>query len=363
LKIILLITENSEITDNIAKYKPNNLDLVVIRKEEFLRHYLEEYLPDYIIVNIPLKDFKYLNEYIFKNPRSTIFLTSSDKKSEKIYPNFIFTENVSLKKDIKEIISAISRIELETNSENEKKYKLVNQQIVSVVSFKGGTGKTTFSYNLAYFLQKTFDSNVLLMDLDFSEGPSDLSTYLKIKQIPNLNYYIENIDEGEDAIKKSVIKTKINGIDILLPPLSIIQGNKFNSDLLNKLLEQGKRLYNFVIMDLPNNFNSVIMEAISLSNSLLVVSIPEKSCALKLSKFNFKNSFKTQNIISILNNPYNNTSTNREDFIGISGYPVLLEISFIKRQERNFLDCECKNTDLINMQPEIKQLISKYLLI
>jgi cellulose biosynthesis protein BcsQ len=363
LKIILLITENSEITDNITKYKPQNLDLVVIRKEKYVKHYLEEYLPDYVIVNVPLKNLNALNEYTLKNPQSTIFLSNFEKYDEETNPNFIFPENINLNKDIKEIIEAISKIETETNTENEKRFKLINQQIVSVLGLKGGIGKTTFSYNLAYFLKKTLDAKVILLDLNLSEGPSDLSSYLKINQIPNLNYYIENFKEGEDALKKSIISTNNDEIDVLLPPLSMIQGNKLSIDLLNKLIGLMKGFYNFIIMDLPNNFNSLTQEAAALSDALLILSIPLRSCALKLSRFSLKNSFKVQNKISILNDPYNYAPIPSKDFSEISGYPVLLEIACIEHHERNLLDFKGKNTDLICMQSEIKQLINKHLLI
>ena len=363
MKIILLITENSEIIGNIARYKPKNLDLVVIRKEKYVNHYLEEYLPDYIIVDIPLKNLDDANEYASKNPQSTIFFSNFKKYSEEKHPNFIFTENINLKKDVKEIIEAISRIEAETNTKSENKFKLLNQQIISVFSLKGGTGKTIFSYNLAYFLKKSFDAKVSLLDLNLTDGPSDLSSYLKINQIPNLNYYIENFKEGGEALKKSAIPASSNEIDIFLPPLSIIQGNRLKTDLLNNLILQMKMFYNFIIIDLPNNFNSLTREASELSDSLLIISIPLRCCALKLSKFRTKSSFKVQNIISILNNPYNYAPVSTNDFSEISGYPVLLDIHHIENLEKNFLNFNGKNTELINMQAEIKQFINQHLLI
>ena len=83
MKIILLITENSEKTGSITKYKPQKLDLVVIRSEKYVKHYLEEYLPDYVIVNIPLKNLDDLNEYAFKNPHSIIFFSNLKKYKHK----------------------------------------------------------------------------------------------------------------------------------------------------------------------------------------------------------------------------------------------------------------------------------------
>jgi len=363
LKIILLITGNSKITDNIAGYKPQNLDLVVIRSEKYFRHYLEEYLPGYVIVDIPLENLADANEFAFNNPDSIIFFSNFKKYNEKKHPNFIFTENLRPRKDIKEIIEAISKIETETNTESEKKFKLINQQIISVASLKGGTGKTTFSYNLAYFLKKTFDAKVIFMDLNLSEEPSDLSSYLKINQVPNLSYYIDNFKEGEDALKKSVFSVNNNEIDILMPPLSMAQGNKLNVDLFNRLVLLLKVFYNFIIIDLPDNRSILAQEAVMLSDSLLMLSVPLRSCALKLSRFTLENKFKVQNIISILNNPYNYAPLSKNDFRDISGYPVLLEIHCIEQIERNFLDYNGKKTELINMQSEIRQLIHHHLLI
>ena len=363
MKIILLITKNSEITENITKYKPQNLDLVIIRNEKYAKHYLEEYLPDYVIVDVPLKNLNELNEYALKNTHSTIFFNGLKRSKEHMPPNFIFTENSILKKDIKEIIEAISKTETETNNEDGKRFRLVNQQMISVIGLKGGCGKTTFTYNLAYFLKKTFGAKVALVDLNLSDGPTDLSSYLKINQIPNLNYFIENLSEGEEAIRKSVVSADSSEIDILFPPLSIIQGNKLSPELLDKLTDLMKSFYNFVIIDLPNNFSSLTQEAASLSDELLILSVPLKNCAVRLSKSKFKNSFKIQNIVSILNDPYGYAPISGNDFSEISGFPVLLEIQCKEHVESNFLDFNGKNTDLINMQPEIKQLINRHLLI
>jgi len=363
LKIILLISENREITDNITKYKPKNLDLVVIKTEKYLRHYLEEYLPEYVIVNIFLENHFILNEYAENNPKSTIFFSSLEKPEKIINKNFIFIKDIKSKENIKDIIDVIARIEIESNINPEHSFKLINQQIISVYSLKGGTGKTTIAFNLAYFLKKLLDARVILLDLNLIEGPSDLSSYLKTNQIPNLNYYIENYDGGEDALKKSLILKKSEDIDVLLPPLSLAQGNNLNSSLLNKLINLIKGFYNFIIIDLPLNFTQLTLEAINLSDSLVIVSLPIEACALKLSKFKLKNiSLKIQNKISIINNPYNFSSISKNDFEKITKLPVLLEIPHFENKNKKFLNFRNNATDLIDMEHEIKQLINKYLL-
>ena len=107
MKIILLISKNSQKTDSIAKYNPLNLDLVVVRNKKYAKHHLEEYIPDYIIVNNPLKNLYKKTEYSIKNPITTIFLCNLKKYCQEPNPDFIFTKNSNLKNNIREIIAAI----------------------------------------------------------------------------------------------------------------------------------------------------------------------------------------------------------------------------------------------------------------
>ncbi|MCL5772099.1 MAG: AAA family ATPase [Actinobacteria bacterium] len=362
MKIILLISENREITDNITKYKPENLDLVIIKKEKYLRHYLEEYLPDYVIVDINLDNNDILNSYIDINPKATVILINY-KESYNSNPKFITLNKINNKNNIREIINIISKIENEKNINYKNSYKLINQQIISVYSLKGGTGKTTISFNIAYFLKKILNAKVLLIDLNFADGISDLSAYLKTNQIPNLNYYIENYKDGEDALQKSLILKDPEDLDVLLPPLSIAQSNKFNLILLNSLIDLVKGFYNFIVIDLPDDFTELTTEAINLSDSLIIISLPDKTCALKLSKYKFKNnSFKLQNKISILNNPYNFSTISKDEFEKISKFPVLLEIPYFEYKNKNFFNFRNKQTEVINIEYEIRQLINKYIL-
>ncbi|MCL4386469.1 MAG: AAA family ATPase [Cyanobacteria bacterium] len=359
MKIILLISNNKEITDNIANLKPENLDLVVIKTEEYLSCYLEEYMPEFVIINIPLKEIDILKHYSSANPKATIFLNKSGQLQNKINQGIIYIDELVKTKDVKKVVDIISRIENENTYISDSSYKFVNQQIISLFSLKGGSGKTTVSFNLACFLKKIFDAKVLLMDLNFSEGPCDLSSYLKINQIPNLSYYIGNYTDGEEALKKSIILKDSNDIDILLPPLSLSQGSKLTSSFLGKLIILSRSFYNFVIIDLPHNFSELTFEAINLSDSLIMLSLPTSTCALKLSKFKIKNTPSgLQNKISILNNPYNFTSVSKNIFEDISGSPVLLEIPYFNCRDTEFLTFQGLKTDFIDMGIQIKKLIN-----
>ncbi|MCE5330457.1 AAA family ATPase, partial [bacterium] len=244
MKIILLISNNKEITDNISEFKPENLDFIVVKAEQYLSNYLEEYLPEYVIVNIPVKNTDLLNEYKKKNQTATIFLNNSGCLQENKNPKFIYIKELKNKNDVKNIVNIISKIEIENkNIISLNNYKLINQQVISVFSLKGGTGKTTVSFNLAYYIKRIFNAKVILIDLNFCEGYCDLASYLRSNQIPNISYYIENHNDGEESLWKSVIIKDNSDIDVLLPPLSLIQYNKINIPLLSELINLIRGFY------------------------------------------------------------------------------------------------------------------------
>ncbi len=364
MKIILLISNNKEITDNISDFKPENLDFIVVKAEQYLSGYLEEYLPEYIIIDIPVKNSDLLKEYKKKNPAAAIFLNYPEYPHETKNPGFIYIDKLKNKNDIKNIINIISKIEIENkNVVFSNNYKLINQQIISVFSLKGGTGKTTFSFNLAYYIKRIFNARVILIDLNFCIGSCDLSSYIRSNQIPNMSYYIENHDTDEEALWKSIIINNDSDIDVLLPPLSLTQYNKISVVLLNELFNLIRGRYNFVIIDLPYSFNDLVLESIKLSNSLIFVSLPVYSCALKLSKFKTDRSFNALNRLSIINNPYNFNAISKNSFEDISEYPVSLEIPYIVPGNKGFINFNNKQTELIDMGQEIKKLINTSLII
>ncbi|MCE5329421.1 hypothetical protein LLG07_03680, partial [bacterium] len=119
----------------------------------------------------------------------------------------------------------------------------------------------------------------------------------------------------------------------------------------------------FAIIDLPYNFSDLTLESIKLSNSLIFVSLPMYSCALKLSKFKINAPLKALNKLSIINNPYNFASISKNNFEDISKYPVSLEIPYIDPKNKEFINFNNMQTEFVDMGQEIKKLINTYLII
>lgn len=168
-------------------------------------------------------------------------------------------------------------------------------KIISVVSGKGGTGKSFFSLNLSYQLSR-LGKNVLLVDLDFN--------------FPNIHLLLNHAAENTLAdlfarrkmLRELVYKYGEN--------LSIIFGDSGSSNnpkitidsmeyffiQLNKIAPQ----YDFIILDSSAGADEITINQLSKSDYNIVVATPEPTSVMDayvLLKFIFENTEVTKNYV------------------------------------------------------------------
>ncbi|MCY1723153.1 ATP-binding protein [Prolixibacteraceae bacterium Z1-6] len=93
----------------------------------------------------------------------------------------------------------------------------MNKMQIAIASGKGGTGKTTVSVNLYYFLSKEFDNQVQLIDCDVEE-PNDLLFFPEAQKTDNKSVYslVPKIDTNKCTFcKKCADWCEFNAITIV----------------------------------------------------------------------------------------------------------------------------------------------------
>ena len=167
-------------------------------------------------------------------------------------------------------------------------------QIVSFINYKGGVGKTTMSVEIAATLARKFGFKVLIVDLDPQTNASfylipeaDWEKWVNTKG--SLKDIFESAIRDEDFDVSAVIMEDVyDGIDLLpshldLLPIDLELAAKWGAqsseakmiikDRLNPAIESGE--YDFVVIDCPPNLNLVTQNALMLSDSYVVVCLPE----------------------------------------------------------------------------------------
>ena len=362
MKTVLLVEKNKEIIDAISGVNLKNYNIVCLKNANYLIPYLEEFIPSYVILSSNTSEFEKLNAYINESTNCELIITCGSKPAalKNPFKNIVVSNPKNLK-DFKKILGIIDKVESEKKTKSGKICKrydncrFINQQVISLYSIQGGIGKTTLAFNLAYHLTNLQKVKILIIDLNFCEGPSDLSINLDLSLTPNLSLFIEKITEGFGALSKSIVNLNGFSIDILQPPLSIHQSDKFSIDMLDQLLYLARSHYNFIIADIPFRYNNVSLEMLNLSTTAVFVLSTDISAIIRLSYF-LKFVPADQKKCVVINKIQNKKTTNLNEIKSMLNLPVYLEIPFIPGEKRRLISKGRKKFNIMDLQSNIYKL-------
>lgn len=136
-------------------------------------------------------------------------------------------------------------------------------KIISVVSFKGGVGKTTTAVNLGSVLSRDFNKKVLVVDTNFSSPGVGLHFGMT-----NQEHTLQDVLMNEAELNKAVYKV---GTGLYVMPASLLSKNVNVFSLRNKLNDL-RQFYDFIILDTAPALTSSTIESIAASDEALVVS-------------------------------------------------------------------------------------------
>lgn len=149
-----------------------------------------------------------------------------------------------------------------------RRRRIYRQEFVAVWSVKGGTGKTSVVKAAAEAIPE--DIKVLIIDLNFMDGGSDLSYLLGLPRIPHVGMYLR--DRTRASFQQNVIKYR-NNIDVLqAPPKRILVKDMNPGDVID-LFAFARSEYDTVLIDLPNEENELVETAVKYSSKVLLVTL------------------------------------------------------------------------------------------
>ena len=171
-------------------------------------------------------------------------------------------------------------------------------QIISFINYKGGVGKTTMAVETAATLARGFNFKVLIVDLD---PQTNASFYLVSEENwenwVNSNGSLKDIFEAairgvefdaSKVIMQGLYQSLYYSLDLLPSHLDLLpvdlelaarwgaqssEAKTIIKDRLSPVIED--RGYDFVVIDCPPNLNLSTQNALMLSDSYVVVCLPE----------------------------------------------------------------------------------------
>jgi len=333
MESILIVTKNKEIVSNISRIKLQNHNLLILTDINYIKHYIEEYMPKYTILSADFKNYERTAEYVNYHTESELIVMDSDSEKSNITENLCLGRINNLK-HLEKVLDVLDNLKPEIK-DKENKCKFLNQQIISFYSVQGGVGKTSIVFNFAWYLKNIVEGKILIIDLNFCEGPSDLTINLDLNISPNLSMFIEKITQEDNCLDKSVISLD-NKIDILQPPLSIYQSDKFNIDMLNSIIYSARNKYNIILSDVPFRYDNISLEMLNLSTASVLVLSPDIKLAPRIR--NFQKFLPLNQEKGIIFNKVNNSDKKyMSEYKNILGIPVHGKIIFIPEENRKMI--------------------------
>ncbi len=172
-------------------------------------------------------------------------------------------------------------------------------QVLAVVNFKGGSGKTTTAAHLAQHLALT-GHRVLAVDLDPQASLSSLHGFQpELDQIPSI-YDAIRYDGQKTAISRVVQRTNFPGLDIIPANLDLQEyeydtplamadkssneGKTFFTRISRALTEVDDR-YDVVVIDCPPQLGYLTLTALTAATSVLITIHPQMLDVMSMGQF------------------------------------------------------------------------------
>ncbi|TPV98785.1 MAG: Sporulation initiation inhibitor protein Soj [Beijerinckiaceae bacterium] len=170
-------------------------------------------------------------------------------------------------------------------------------QVVAVVNFKGGSGKTTTTAHLGQHLALT-GHRVLIVDLDPQASLSALHGFQpELDRNPSL-YDALRYDDHRKPIQDVILKTNFPLLDIVPANLDL-QEYEYDTPLAMQTSQEGKRFftrlgkaladvddrYDVVVIDCPPQLGYLTLTALTAANSVLITVHPQMLDLMSMSQF------------------------------------------------------------------------------
>lgn len=193
---------------------------------------------------------------------------------------------------------------LEANKKSDKRYYVPKRregepmQVVSVVNFKGGSGKTTTAAHLSQYLALT-GHRVLAVDLDPQASLTSLfGIQPELDETPSL-YEALRFDGERKSIMEVIQPTNIPGLDVV-PANLVLQEYEYDVPLtiskkgdegrlfymrITEALKQVDDRYDVVVIDCPPQLGYLTITALMASTGILITIHPQMLDIMSMSQF------------------------------------------------------------------------------
>jgi pilus assembly protein CpaE len=200
-------------------------------------------------------------------------------------------------------------------------------QMIAVHSLRGGTGCSSLAVNLSIALRSLWQAETILLDLTMMAGQVALMLNTSLKRTWADIARFSPAELDAEAVY-SIITQYESGLDFIAAPTLPSEADTIK----NQTLETALHLINeYVIADLPHDFHETTLQALDLSDLILLVASPDmasiRASAAALDTYQ-KLNYPVERIKLVLNATFPRLGLQQEKIAAALGLPISIIIPY-----------------------------------
>lgn len=170
---------------------------------------------------------------------------------------------------IDSMLQHIERVEAMADREFKPKTKI--GKVITIMSPKGGAGKTMTSSNvgLALAMMSGTPERVVIMDADLQFG--DICISLQVEPQHTIVDAARDIDKLDEQLLDSLLATHTSGMRVLSAPLEPSLADEVSTQVVVKTLGMLKRMFDYVVIDTAPFLDEPVLSILERSDVVLLV--------------------------------------------------------------------------------------------
>lgn len=142
-------------------------------------------------------------------------------------------------------------------------------RVISIVSNKGGVGKSTLSVNIATGLAREAPDRVLLVDVSLHLG--SCAPMLDLEAPTTLASAAREHSRLDETLVRQLAVRHESGLHVLAAPVDAVEAAEIDDESLARILTLARRTYDYVIVDTFPMLDGLIMSILDLSDRAYVI--------------------------------------------------------------------------------------------
>ncbi|HTL33474.1 MAG TPA: P-loop NTPase, partial [Kofleriaceae bacterium] len=143
-------------------------------------------------------------------------------------------------------------------------------QVIVAFSTKGGVGKSVVSTNTSVVLATNTGGKVALVDADLQFG--DVAVLLGIPPVHTTTDAAAAVDSADEPLMEALLATHdASGLRVLCAPVEPSAGDKITAEEMVGIVRMLRRMFDFIVIDMPPHFDDVVLALIEEADHVLLV--------------------------------------------------------------------------------------------